>query len=353
MRFHLWNGAVSLAGNLGLTAVLTGVLRIDPVVSNLIAIAVCAGVNFAASNVVVFRSAPTGAVLVLALAPAPALAGPAPATLAAWRAYEARLDAEYAAAASAPSDRFFAHDRSLSSPGWRQSVMQGTPDILKIDAAAIDGGKIHHWIGALFIPGVTVDGAIERVRRSAGRESDSYQDVLASRLMERNGDRVRVFMKLRRQSVITVTYNTEHVIEYTNVPGTRALVRSVAARIAELADAGTAKEHEKAIDDDSGFLWRLNAYWRYEAVPGGVIVECESVSLSRAVPVIIRPVANPIVDRIARESLHRTLTSLRHVIAAPFPLSLAPFPFHSPPAGLALSTPIWTRTPVKSRIRRS
>lgn len=353
IRFHLWNGAVSLAGNLGLTAVLTGVLRIDPVVSNLIAIAVCAGINFAASNVVVFRSAPTGAVLMLVLAPAPALAGPAPSTLAAWRAYEARLDAEYAAAAAAPSDRFFAHDRSLSSPGWRQSVMQGTPDILKIDAAAIDGGKIHHWIGALFIPGVTVDGAIERVRRSAGRESDSYQDVLASRLMERNGDRVRVFLKLRRQSVITVTYNTEHVIEYTSVPGTRALVRSVAARIAELADAGTAKEHEKAIDDDSGFLWRLNAYWRYEAVPGGVIVECESVSLSRAVPVIIRPVANPIVDRIARESLHRTLTSLGHVIAAPLPLSLAPFPFHSPPAGLALSTPIWTRTPVKSRIRRS
>jgi len=31
------------------------------------------------------------------------------------------------------------------------------------------------------------------------------------------------------------------------------------------------------------------------------------------VPVIIRPVANPVVDRIARESLHRTLTSLRHV----------------------------------------
>jgi hypothetical protein len=33
------------------------------------------------------------------------------------------------------------------------------------------------------------------------------------------------------------------------------------------------------------------------------------------VPVIVRPVANPIVDRIARESLHRTLSSLRRVLA--------------------------------------
>jgi putative flippase GtrA len=315
-RFHLLNGVVSLAGNIGLTAILTGVLHIDPVVSNLVAIAVCAGLNFAASHAIVFRSAPIAAVLMLSFNPASALAGPAPSTLAAWRAYEARLDAGHAAASSAGSDRFFAHDRSGLSPGWRQSVVQGTPSILKIDAASIDGGRIHHWVGALFVPNVTVDEAMTRVQHAAGRESDSYEDVLASRLMERNGNRARVFMKLRRDSVITVTYNTEHVIEYTRISGTRGLVRSIAARITEIADAGTAREREKPAEDDSGFLWRLNAYWRYEAVPGGVIVECESVSLSRAVPLIVRPVANPIVDRIARESLHRTLTSLRRVLAA-------------------------------------
>jgi hypothetical protein len=47
-----------------------------------------------------------------------------------------------------------------------------------------------------------------------------------------------------------------------------------------------------------------------------VIVECESVSLSRQVPVLVRAVANPIVDRIARESLNRTLTSLQTVLMA-------------------------------------
>jgi putative flippase GtrA len=315
-RFHVLNGAVSLAGNIGLTALCTGLLHLDPIVSNMIAIAVCSCVNFAASEAIVFRSAPIAALLMLSLTPAAAIAGPAPSTLAAWRIYEAQLDAQYAASRSAAAGRFFVHDLAALAPGWRESVIQGTASIIRIDTAPVADGKIHHWVGAVFVPGATVDAAIDRLERRAGHESESYNDVLASRLMGRDGDQVRVFMKLRRTSVITVTYNTEHVVEYTRVTGTRALVRSVATRIAELADAGTAQEQEKPPLDDNGFLWRLNAYWRYEAVPGGVIVECESVSLSRPVPFVVRPVANPIVDRIARESLNRTLTSLRSVLTA-------------------------------------
>jgi putative flippase GtrA len=315
-RFHILNGAVSLAGNLALTALCTGLLHLDPIVSNMIAIAVCSCINFTASEAMVFRAAPIVALLMLSLTPAAAVAEPSPSTLAAWRIYEARLDAQYAAAASDPSGRFFVHDRAALEPRWRESVMRGSASIIKIETAPVADGKIHHWVGAVFVPGVTVDAAIERLERRAGHESESYDDVLASRVIERNGDRVRVFMKLRRTSVITVTYNTEHVVDYMRVTGTRALVRSVATRIAELADAGTAQEREKPPADDNGFLWRLNAYWRYEAVPGGVIVECESVSLSRPVPFVVRPLANPIVDRIARESLNRTLTSLRAVLTS-------------------------------------
>jgi putative flippase GtrA len=313
-RFHLINGAVSLLGNVGLAALGTGGLHVDPVVSNLAAIAVCASINFAGSHTAVFKSAPAAAVLLLVLAPGTATAGPSSPTLAAWQAYEARLDAAYRTSVAAPPDRFFAHDRASLAPGWRQAVLSGTPSLVKIEAASVDDGKIHHWIGAMFVGGLTVDAALQRVKAAAGKESASYEDVLASNLIERTDDHARVFMKLRRDSVITVTYNTEHAVDYTQVSPARALVRSVASKIVELADAGTPREHEKSAADDSGFLWRLNAYWRYQAVPGGVIVECESVSLSRGVPLLIRPVANPIVDRIARESLLRTLTSLRSLL---------------------------------------
>ena len=118
-------------------------------------------------------------------------------------------------------------------------------------------------------------------------------------------------MKLRRSKVITVTYNTEHDVRYRRLGQRAASARSVATRIAQLDDAGTPQEHELKPGSDGGYLWRLNAYWRYEAVPGGVLIECESVSLSRAVPYVLRPFATGLVEGLARESLERTLVGLR------------------------------------------
>ena len=48
--------------------------------------------------------------------------------------------------------------------------------------------------------------------------------------------------------------------------------------------------------------------------PDGVLIECESVSLSRAVPVLLRPFISGIVEGVARESLERTLVSLRRAL---------------------------------------
>jgi putative flippase GtrA len=54
-RFHLLNGAISLAGNLALMAWLTGTLHVDPVLANLLAIVGCSLINFAATDALVFR----------------------------------------------------------------------------------------------------------------------------------------------------------------------------------------------------------------------------------------------------------------------------------------------------------
>jgi putative flippase GtrA len=327
-RFHLLNGSVSLVGNVMLTAMFTRSLGWDPVVSNLIAIAACSLVNFTASDSLVFafanaekkrrRVRPShilSVAMVSMLAGAPAAsAGPSPSTIAGWQAYESQVDARYNAAATVAADQFFALDRDKDVRGWRDAVLGGGQTMIKIEPASVTDGKIHHWIGAIFIPGITVNALVDRLEQNAGRESQSYQDVLASHLIEKNGDRVRVFMKLRRTNLITVHYNTEHTVDYRRLNADRATARSVATKIAELADVGTPREREKPADDDNGFLWRLNAYWRYLAVPGGVIVECESVSLSRPVPLLLRPVANPMVDRIARDSLSRTLATLKSVL---------------------------------------
>ena len=78
-----------------------------------------------------------------------------------------------------------------------------------------------------------------------------------------------------------------------------------------MVNLGEADEYECPPGVDRGFLWGLNSYWRYQAVPGGVFVELESLTLSRGVPWGVGAVVQPLVDQVARESLTRTLVSLR------------------------------------------
>jgi putative flippase GtrA len=328
-RFQALNGVVSLAGNLAIMAVLVGGLGLHPAGANLAAVLACSLVNFFGSEVLVFRTAPVVGILLLAPAMSNSLeadeaaaARLQPQTLAAWRQYEQVVDARHAAL-SAQAEPFFAHDAYGREAGWMQRVMKGALDMFQPDAPApgrpaidVPDGRIHHWVGAVFVPNVTLAAVLARLHELAGRESESYKEVIASRLMDRAGDHFRVFMKIQRDaSVVTVTYNTEHDVEYRRLGRSRASNRSIATKIAELTGAGTPQEREKRPGDDSGYLWRLNAYWRYEEVPGGVLIECESVSLSRSVPFVFRPLVNPIANRLARESLEGTLTTLRTVVA--------------------------------------
>ena len=335
LRFHALNGLVSLAGNIVIAALLTGGLGVDPVVSNFAAILSCAMLNFVASERLVFKDAVThaaAAVLLVGAAAGPAFAAPSnsaellieelrPATLQVWTAYERQLDArlEASAAQGAP---FFALD-AFAVKGWRDTAMKGGVAMHRLDrpqpgGAGVDvpGGKIHHWAGAIFVPGTTVARVLDHLSRFAGRESEHYGDVVASRLISRDGDAYRIFLKLRRTKFqITSTYHTEHAVVYRRVGNARATGRSVSTKIAELQHAGTAQERELPEGRDSGYLWRLNAYWRYEQVDGGVLIECESISLSRSVPVMVRFLISGIVEGIARESLEKTLGGLKRALS--------------------------------------
>jgi hypothetical protein len=53
------------------------------------------------------------------------------------------------------------------------------------------------------------------------------------------------------------------------------------------------------------------SFWRFEEVDGGLIVEGESMLLSREVPVGLRWLVLPLVDRAAQELISNTLDQLR------------------------------------------
>jgi putative flippase GtrA len=328
VRFHLLNGTVSLLGNVAIMSVLTGLAGTAPIAANMIAIAACSTVNFVLSHRMVFRPAAAAAAIaaIAAAGAAPAAAADfggaelKPATVAAWQQYERAVDDRYDRSLQPPAT-FFTQDALPDASGdWRQRVRAGRVAMMRVATApSVPAGRVHHWTGAIFVPGVSVDRVVTYLQDRAGQESKAFEDVTASKLLGRDGSAVRVFMRLRRENIITVHYNTEHRVEYRRLGAQRAASRSVATRIAEIENAGTPGEKEKPIGSDHGFLWRLNAYWRYEQVDGGVLIECESVSLSRDVPALVRVLVNRTIEGIARESLERTLVSLRGELTRALP----------------------------------
>jgi hypothetical protein len=171
-------------------------------------------------------------------------------------------------------------------------------------------GLIHHWYGAILIPGIKIDTLLHWIQ-DYDQQYKYFKEVEKSKLLSHNGDTFRIYLRLTRTKVVTVHYNTEHTVVYRdNGPG-RASSRSFTTKIAEIDNAGTPTEKEEPVGNDSGFMWRLNSYWRFREHDGGVIVECESVSLSRQIPYGLGWLVADYVESIPRESLNSALTSTR------------------------------------------
>jgi hypothetical protein len=169
---------------------------------------------------------------------------------------------------------------------------------------------IHHWRGSVLIRGVKLEDVLGRLANPTASDT-RQEDVLESMVLERGRDSVKLYLKLQRSKLVTVVYNTEHQVRYFRYGTTRAASKSIATKIAELENPFTKDESEKPQGQDRGFLWRLNSYWRYEQVDGGVIVECESISLSRTIPAFLVRLIRPLIDHVAGESMQRTLGSMR------------------------------------------
>jgi hypothetical protein len=210
--------------------------------------------------------------IAVAVAPLAAIA-PTPVTIAAWNRY---------VAAATPH----LHE---CAPSCCDSAPVGSA----IDVA---GGSIHHWKGSTLIRHTTVDRVVDALMHPG--TPPPQDDVLESRVLGRQGETIRVYLKLARSAIVTVVYDTEHMVTFRRHSATLATSRSVSTKIAETGGG------------DRGFLWRLNSYWRYSRSGEDVRVDLESISLSRDVPWGVRTLATPIVNRIARESMARTLTSV-------------------------------------------
>lgn len=84
--------------------------------------------------------------------------------------------------------------------------------------------------------------------------------------------------------------------------------------MAEVEHPGARDEREKPVGRDGGYLWRLHTYWRFLERDGGTYLQCESISLTRGIPIGLGWVVGPFVTSLPRESLEFTLQTTRDVL---------------------------------------
>ncbi len=175
-------------------------------------------------------------------------------------------------------------------------------------------GLIHDWIGAIFVPGATLEATLAVLQNYNNHYRIYQPEVIASRVLEHEGNHYKVHLRVLKKKVLTVVLNTEHDVQYYALDKTRWYSRSYSTRIAEVEDPGQPNERELPVGRNSGYLWRLYSYWRFQERDGGVYVECEAISLTRDIPTGLGWLIEPIIRELPRDSLVNTLEATRRAL---------------------------------------
>lgn len=224
-------------------------------------------------------------------------------------ATEARLEPRFR------GDHFLWSDESSET---RQTLLRGAIAIRPQQGITpIKGGLIEDWLGAVFVPHANLKGVLVVVQ-DYDRHAEVYKpDIQAAKLLSHNGDDFRMRMRvLKAKFFLSVVFNIERSIQFGSVDATKEYSRSYSQRITEVSDPGKPGEHELPVGQDRGYLWRLYSYWFYEERDGGVYITCDSISLTRDIPLGMRKLFAPIIEDVPGESVRTGMEQTRRAIVA-------------------------------------
>ena len=180
----------------------------------------------------------------------------------------------------------------------------------------IQGGLLHDWSAAVLVPGVRVAQVVDVVTSYDTHASTYAPSVIRSRILERDGHTYHVAMRMLAKNVLTAVLDTEHRAEYAPMDHLRWWGRSHSVSIREVRRPGHPEESLRPPGNDTGYLWRLRVFWRFEQTATGVIAEHRAVSLTRSIPRALRWMLRPILVALPRRSLAEMMRKTREAALA-------------------------------------
>jgi hypothetical protein len=233
-----------------------------------------------------------------------ALAAPIPAALTAFDSYIAEVESRLQKQHKSAKGFLAPEDEALLQAG--EQIIEHVPPPSGLD---LPGAMLHDWRGTAFAPGARA-ADFERLMRDFEAYPKHYApQVVQARILTHKDDGFQVLMRTRQKLAITVVMDISLDIAFGRVDAGHGYSLSRSARISEIESPGTPRERALGPRENNGFLWRLNTYWSYEERDGGLYMQIETVSLSRAVPEGLGWAIKPFVESVPKESLEFTLKS--------------------------------------------
>lgn len=203
------------------------------------------------------------------------------------------------------------------APEIKSAVLAGQIVVKPITAVLphadlhVPGGDIRHTLGATFIKGETI-GRIRRVLDDYAHYPEIYgPDVVTARLTSGAPDDKELFLRVRKHFVITVVLNISSRVHWTTLDATHVVEHTTATHIGDAKNPDNPDAGDRTPEQDRGFLWRYESYWRLEETPQGLLVEHEMISLSRRPPASLRMMLRPILQRLPQESMYKSVVATR------------------------------------------
>jgi hypothetical protein len=228
-----------------------------------------------------------------------------PETLQAWNGY---VQSQTARASGYSNDKPFLW--ADQSPDRLRHLHKGESVVAPFgeNPHRVPHGLIHHWIGAIFLPGTRLDEVLSVVRDYSKYKDFYAPNVVDSQLFRRTDTEDTFSLRLLNKAVVSkFAVDTEFRDTFKRIGENRCYSVSYSTRVREVEHYGLFDEHEVPSNTGRGLIWQLYSISRFEQRDGGVYIELEAVALSRDVPGALRWVVDPIVRRTSRSSMQVSL----------------------------------------------
>ena len=176
------------------------------------------------------------------------------------------------------------------------------------------GALLHHWRGTAFVAGATPAEMLAVLRDFSHFPRHYAPQVASARALTDDGQTATLAVRFKEQRVVTVVIDGEYKVESRLAGNDRGYSVSRSLHFWQVDNPGTVHERHRLEGQDDGFLWRLNSYWSFTRIRGGLQMECEAVSLTRDVPAGLGWLVTPVIANLPREELAFTLRATRKAL---------------------------------------